>query len=157
MIFVVDFSSSALVCASCGSRAASALVNVYIDHSNNKLFRRCQCLAFAKRLSMVQQHGATARSRAHDLPADRSLGNQHTFGRVRALPLYAYTANWLCLGAKCRNEMSVLPVSVVDDNGDVGGGNQCVGRILVCRGVDCAGIQHACAHACLRRQQWGRP
>ena len=51
--------------------------------------------------------------------------------------------------------MSVLPVSIVDDNGDAGGGNQYVGRILVCRGVDCAGIQHACAHACLRRLQGG--
>ena len=35
MIFVLDFSSSALVCASCGSRAASALVNVYIASINS--------------------------------------------------------------------------------------------------------------------------
>ena len=41
-------------------------------------------------------------------------------------------------------------MSIVDDNGDVGG-NQCAGRILVCRGVDCAGtgMQGACMHAYL--------
>ena len=32
--------------------------------------------------------------------------------------------------------MSVLPVSIVDDHVL---GKQCVGRIMVCRGVDCAG------------------
>jgi len=58
--------------------------------------------------------------------------------KISAYPLHLNWPQRRRLGPNMATPIADGVVSIVDDNEDVPG-TKCVGRILVCRGVDCAG------------------